>query len=98
MTNPTSNQETEYIYFSPDSNGCARESQVPEIWEELDEIIREHGGKGLKTLDAMDNEQKRTLMVCAVNDSKWVSEAKMDPNVQDILIEDGTLTDCIITD
>ena len=44
MTSPNSNQQTEYIYFNPDNNSCAHESQVPEIWEELDEIIKEHGG------------------------------------------------------
>lgn len=97
MTSPNTNQETEYIYFNPDNNSCARESQVPEIWVELNEIIREHGGKGLNRLNAMDNAQKKTLMMCAVNDSKWVSEGKMDPNIQAIFIEDGTLTNCIIT-
>ena len=46
----------------------------------------------------MDNEQKQTLMVYTVNDSKWVSEGKMDPSIQAIFIEDGTLTSRVIND
>ena len=43
----------------------------------------------------MNPEQKLTLLTCAVNDSLWVSEGKLDISVQEDLYRQHTLAGCI---
>ena len=56
--------------------------------------MEEHG-KRLIPLSDMNPEQKLTLLTCAVNDSLWVSEGKLDISVQEDLYRQHTLAGCI---
>ena len=78
-----------------DNHAVATSDDLHDIWEFLDELCREEPGRRLTPLDEMSQSQKETLLTMAVNDSKWVSEGKMDINVQETMIENGELKDCM---
>ena len=80
---------------NPDSHGTATEADLPWVWQELSEFLMEAHGEKLIPLDQMDREQKTTLLTCAVNDSLWVSEGKIDIDVQESIYGQDILADCI---
>ncbi len=80
---------------NPDSHGIATQDDLPSVWEQLNSLNTGDGGPGLVPLELMNDEQKTNLLTCAVNDSKWVAEGKVDPAVQDHESLQDILSECI---
>lgn len=78
-----------------DNHGVAASDALPDIWKFLDELCCEEPGRRLTPLADVSQVQKETLLNLALSDSKWVSEGKMDCNVQETIIQSGQIDDCI---
>ncbi len=78
-----------------DNHGVAASDALPDIWKFLDELCCEEPGRRLTPLADVSQVQKETLLNLALSDSKWLSEGKMDCNVQETIIQSGQLDDCI---